>query len=249
MKSFKNIFEEKKFYTRTQMIDWCLKNIEDFDITHETDNDDYLDNGVSEQMFKISEDKQVIHRTIPVETVVKTQDTYIPFKFDVLEIITFDATKLKQFSCNDILLQGIEGNTIGFKNCNSLDFSNVDYIDNMVLYFKNIKKITPQMLNKNMFFEVSFNKCTDPRIYDFSNYDNINIDSLFVYFDNIPITNLSYIIENDSMEFNEINFYYKNKFLNNLFKITSKYLEMDNKKDHIMDFTLEMIDSGFEDML
>ncbi len=249
MKSFKKIFEEKKFYTRTQMIDWCLKNIEDFDITYKTDNENYLDAGVSKQGFKISEDKQVIHRDIPVETVVKTKDTYIPFKFEVLEIITFHAPQLKQFSCNNILLPGSEGDMIGFNKCNSLDFSNVDYIDGMFLYFNNIKKITPQMLNKNEFFEVAFNKCADPHIYDFSNYDNINIESLFVYFDNIPITNLSYIIENDSMEFNEIHFYYKNKFLNMLFKITSKYLQMDNKSEHIMDFTLEMIDAGFEDML
>lgn len=256
MKNFKSIFEQKKIYTRAEMIKWCNKNIKDFDIpSNIKDQNKYLnEDGESRKGFAISEDEQTVHRVVPNETRIITDDTFLPFKFDILEGITLKAPNLKEFSFKNTLVCNYDGDgdSVTFEECNSLDFSNLDYLDDMVICFYRIDNLLPQYLCKNRFVDIQFRACKNKQIYDFGNYDNMHVENLEIWGlteDIARITNISNLIEKQNILILVIRIFHNALYQEKLCDILDKYIRLDNKRDHIMDFTVEMIDAGFEDML
>lgn len=233
MKNFKSIFEQKKIYTRTEMIKWCNKNIKDFDIpSNIKDQNKYLnEDGESRKGFAISEDEQTVHRVVPNETRIITDDTFLPFKFDILEGITLKAPNLKEFSFKNTLV------------CN---------YDDMVICFYRIDNLLPQYLSKNRFVDIQFRACKNKQIYDFGNYDNMHVENLEIWGlteDIRRITNISNLIEKQNILILVIRIFHNALYQEKLCDILDKYIRLDNKRDHIMDFTVEMIDKGFEKYL
>ena len=250
MKSFKtHLMELKKIYTRKEMIDWGIKNIKYFDIRNNGEENLNKD-GESLNGFKISEAKQTFYRVIPDDTKIITDETFIPFIFDLVEGITIIAPNLKEFSFEKTIApSGGNVDAVTFEQCNSLDFSNLDYLDDMVICFKKTHNILPQYLCKTRFIDIQFQKCKNEHIYDFSNYDNMYVDNLEISMVGIKLRNVSNIIEKENIFIETIRIFYAGDLISELYDILNKYLVLDNKSEHIMDFTVEMIDAGFEDML
>ena len=250
MKSFKSIFEQKKIYTRTEMIDWCLKNIDYFDITNATDNEDYLEKGMSRLGFIIDEKKQLVKLSSHFEMHINTADISLPFKFDAYSGINLIAPNLKDFSFKNVEASG-NGINMTFYECNDLDFGTLKYSNHMIITFVNIIHFDVNTLTKNPFMEIYFNNCADKsNIHDFSNYDNMETLILSIFGDDaITPINISNLIENENIDILDLWITSKSQNFDITCKIVNKYFQLHNKAQHIMDFTVEMIDAGFEEML
>lgn len=246
MKSFKNLFEQKKFYKRKEIIEWCLKNVDDFDIHDEND----AVHTPSDNEFQILEMSQIVRRGSKYNLEIVTQDTELPFHFEAQygEVIV-RAPNLQKLSIRDSFT-GSFVLSLCLNNCNSLNCENLDYKIGMIIKFERMYKIEPQHLKNIYFSEVHFEFCRDPKIYDFSNYEH----SLIAHLDicktaKYDFSNVSQLIENNNIGITAVALYTNYVYNSKLCEIVNKYVAKKNKSEHIMDFTVEMLDSGFEDML
>lgn len=88
----------------------------------------------------------------------------------------------------------------------------------------------------------------------FNGLDKLEINKLILTDVNAQVKNLSELITCSSV-INDISFDYDSGFLNmkqktmKLRDIIYKYVFMTSKQDHIMDFTVDLIDAGFEDQV
>jgi hypothetical protein len=247
MKSFKSsLFEEKKIYTRAEMIDWCIKNVDYFDITNATDNNNHLTRGESDGGFEIFEKTQTVYLEAPYDLSINTSDTFLPFSFISYSGLGIEAELLTDFSFKQQKKHKYAPDkSYSFSKCDALDFTKCVYEKAMNLSFTKMKKIHPHHLGKNTFYEtLGFDTC-NKSVYDLSNYDNFNILRLWFNKSRNKLKNLSFIIENDSVKIKNLRIE-ENGPLSNLVDI---YLAKQNKTEHIMDFTMEMIDKGFEKYL
>ena len=253
MKSFKtHLIEEKKIYTRKEMIEWCLYNIDHFDITLERDNPKYLRDGQSAEGFSIIESKQLVRMTSPQRISIVTDDSYLPFTFDVYNGLSVEAVNLNQFSFTCVPKSDITKPQFAFINTDKLDFSTLDYYTNIDLYLRHLSNIHPQQLIKTRYAFLNITECDSKHVHDFSNYDNMSVKRFTLYALR-PITNLTNLIEKENINIIHISI---NSLLfksatesSELNNILISYLVNSDKKEFIMDFTVEMIDAGFEDML
>ncbi len=127
------------------------------------------------------------------------------------------------------------------------------YSDNTkisVLSFIEMSNIEPQnVINLNL-MELVFVKCNNEKTYDFSNYSNIQTTYFTIKMDGMKeLSNVSYLIENDDVKIQEFEIIKNHTRLSELCYIINEFVGLDDKKETIMDFTLRMIDNGFEDML
>lgn len=137
---------------------------------------------------------------------------------------------------------------ITFKNDNMLDYSTLNYFDTGNISFENVLKIHPQDLKLIPLDHISF-MCDNASIHDFSNYNGIDIRLL-------DIIQYQKFINTTSLLDDDVNID-KIKLIGKDVKnpgwdvniILSSYMHKTNKAQYIMDFTLEMIDCGYEDML
>ena len=86
------------------------------------------------------------------------------------------------------------------------------------------------------------------KIYDLSNYENINSRILEFSDNEHKFNNLQYVLLCDNIKMFFINacLYYTANQIDELRKIIHHYIHKDNRKEHVMDFCVELIDAGFE---
>lgn len=86
------------------------------------------------------------------------------------------------------------------------------------------------------------------KIYDLSNYENINSKILEFSDNEHKFNNLQYVLLCDNIKMFFINacLYYTPNQIDELRKIIHHYIHKDNRKEHVMDFCVELIDAGFE---
>ncbi len=248
MKNFKTILKENKLYTIDEMNEWCYKNIRQFVVV--------TDSNKGNNAFKFDRKTQTVFHHSGYDLEIVTFDTFLPFKFYCETGIDITAPNLTDFSVSYDLVQDSNKHTINmsFNTCGKLNFSSNNLIsDNTkisVLSFIEMSNIEPQnVINLNL-MELVFVKCNNEKIYDFSNYSNIQTTYFTIKMDGMKeLSNVSYLIENDDVKIQEFEIIKNHTRLSELCYIINEFVGLDDKKETIMDFTLRMIDNGFEDML
>lgn len=236
MKSFKNNI---KYYSREQMVDWCKINIIGFD------RDIYESEG-----FRIYENHQEIFSDSTM--FIETSDKELPFKFNsfygyYVNGINLTHIKVKNFTLN---LQ----NTLTFDGNNSINYNNVQWSDNIQVEFRE-SDINPQSLHNIKFHSLYF-KCgkSNSAVSDFSNYNTSIQTEDFTITTYYKFKNLTCLLDlkiqfiyitgghNSAYDVLEIN-----KLEEIIDRYTTHLYKKQNRKDHIMDMTLDLLDAGFED--
>lgn len=142
----------------------------------------------------------------------------------------------------------------GIDNITSVDFFELpQYLEvtELTLEFGYISNITTEHMAKyNNLRKVTLYRCPSPDLYDFEKYD-ITAAQYMIYPKKYRFKNLSAFVTNPNIniKFFRIEMatataeYEKDEiiFLNNIFARYNK------KSDHVMDYTLELIDNDFED--
>ena len=244
MKHFKNyIAEENKRYSREEIIDWCKINVLDFDIDYIND----IPNTWSKNGFNVKDSIQTLFYKSNKQLVIKSNDTE-------LINITFSCQnngydihceKLKKLNTDNFELDS----DLFFTKTNNLDFSDVDVPPNITTHFIECNKFNPKQIKK---INICVFDCSEnSTLSDFANYDNSPIMDLTfnTYFRYKNITNI--LSDNNFYNFYTTfaNGIYSLVEIRKLNTIFNTFLHKFSKKNYIMDFTVEMIDSGFEDEL
>ena len=250
MKNFKNhIIEntlcENERFDRRQIIEWCLKNVDNFDITREDEND--LDEqGVSDNGFRINDNMNYVEILPQTHLSINSYDHLLPSFVFVCrsDNVLIRAPHLKQLSFHKNFVFS-KMYTLTIDSCDNLDFTKIDYIKKQNIRFKNIEHLIVHGFKKRTLGNITLMDC-DFSNTDFSNYDNVAIVKLqLVRFPNSVIKNALHLIEEKSIKIDRLQV----QSVEVYDEIITKYLRQKNKVEHVMDFTLEMIDCGYEDML
>lgn len=246
MKNFKNYIneEKKKKYTREEIINWCKINVLYFDVTVFDRPQISL---WSKNHFCVEQSKQTVYYNSDKQLVIKSKDTeLLDIKF-VCEHYGYDirCEKLKKLNINNFFLNS----DICFTRTNNLDFSDIVLHSSVVAYFTECNKLVPNDI-KNIHTCV-FRCSKNSKITDFNNYNNSSIKDITInpYFKYKNTTNM--IASNDfHMVYTSLHqncdVYTGDEIdrLNNIFNI---FLSKKSSKEYVMDFTVRMIDEGFED--
>ncbi len=224
-----NLHESKKL---DQMMVWCENNIQDFTNKYGSITVDEKTNCITAQ-----------------DLVIQTSDKILPYLIDVeyeLEIKKSRLTSLKNIINLDVP-------SVFFRDQSSINFNNLvnedgNLYSGLYFSFSDYDNLNAHDFTKNIFNHLNFVSCKSKTLYDFSNYkNNKQIKKLLIY----TIENLNTIILNlvsildASVSINEIDFGYS-LHGDKLTEITNNYLNMHNKQDYVMDFTLELLDNEFD---
>ena len=137
------------------------------------------------------------------------------------------------------------------QQCDKLDIKNIK-IKNKINMFAFINSGENFSDFNNLSVSAISGVFTSNKILSFAGLDSVDFDDLRFHDISNIVKNLSDVVTTHSKILN-INFndrgtggVLRQKSLDMILK---NYIVLDNKRDHIMDFTVEMIDAGFEDML
>ncbi len=199
----------------------------------------------------------VLNKTFRGENIsLRTKDTHLKYNIDVNDTLGF-------LTC--INLESLEGivklcaTSTGFYRCYSLNFNTLESIlkrqnkiTDIDFYFDYIDSLHSHMFSDLEYSSLYFSNCRSKTLYDFSTWLHNNKVfklSLHATHDDILIfKNLSFLLD-ENVKINNINIVYKinEGFL--LSEIINKYLLKTDKSEHVMDFSLEIIEADFENML
>ena len=239
MKSFKSHVKENQTFNKDEITEWCLKNIVDYDTTllKHYEHDAIKPSG---KYPLVTARGSLLH--------IKTQDAKLPmYNFYTNYDYIIEAPNLIEFEFDAFVFDDIQYLT--FRNDTKLLYGSLDYTQQpSQLKFENVFIIEPKDL-RGYEFDTIFFDSNNTSVHDFDNYNNLDIQTLRIT-QHQKFKNISNLLD-DSVEISKIRFLgvdVKNAGFNvNI--IVNKYLFHENKSQYIMDFTVEMIDCGFEDML
>lgn len=234
----KNAEEKKKKYTREEMMFWCRLNIEAFDSPSP--------HCWSKNGFYIDQRKQKIYSKNDDLIIRSNDNELLDIKFEcerygyIINCENLKKINIKNFS----LLQ-----CFYFNKTNSLDFSNIFLTPKTDAHFVECNNINPNEIKSIpvCFFDCSKNK----KLSDFNNYYNSTIEDLIItiYFKCKNTTNIFTNNKFSSVYLMCTNGIYSQSRLQKLNSIFNIYYNKKLPKEHIMDFSLEMIDNEFEEEL
>lgn len=237
MKGFKlHITEEKKKYTAEEMYWWCVENIKNFNNGQDVEID------VNKQ--KIVNFDDVLH--------IKSEDILLPnLKFEsdgyILECPNLKTLNLKQFS--------IDETHITFKHTDALNYDNIIFPLHLDIFFDNCKTIHPNIFTKNRTSAVNFNCTSNPYVTNFSYYRNSKIFALHIApYQKFKNMSELFTIENKTEDFSctrsfreNVDIVYTAGQIKQINIIMDDFIRILDKHEYAMDFTVAMLDAGFED--
>ena len=185
---------------------------------------------------------------------ITTLETELPYEFVECDTFGISAPNLK--SLKNFPSKSMHNSTVEFYfgTCNALDFANSMYalppcdinLDNMPnIHLTDFENLSFSSQIKT----ISFMYCENPKLYDVSTYDT-EIRAMYMGL-NSKIKNLTSILTNKNCKLQFLRFSCNSKMLGfkavDFNNIIAKYIDKSNKSNYVMDMTLELIDSGFED--
>ena len=221
--------------THFNMREWCNENIFDFPALYKQ----------GEIVLDI-ESKKIIAEDI----LLITEDTELPYTLAISETLYLKASKLASF-------KNLGFNTsqyITFLLDTKLDFnqlSTLDVPDNTTFSFNIMfhNKLNAKMFTQNTFRHLYFHHCKSTTLYDFSQYRNNDIIEKFRVVGNIAPTNVTYLLDRHvyigRVEFEDV-ITIDGELLA---QIINNYLNYCDKENYTMDFTVELLDSGFDESI
>ena len=221
--------------THFNMWEWCSENIFDFHALYKQ----------GEIVLDI-ESKKIIAE----EILLITSDTELPYTLAISETLDLKAPKLVSFT-------NFGFNTspyIKFLLETKLDFnqlSTLDVPDNTKFSFKFMfhNTLNANMFTQNTFSHLYFHHCRSTTLYDFSQYRNNDIIEKFRVVGNIAPTNVTYLLDRNvyigKVEFEDV-ITIDGELLA---QIINKYLNYRDTENYVMDFTVEVLDSGFDESI
>ena len=239
-------------YTANQMIIWCLKNITDFDINI---NDGGLDLLGTTYLSRNGFSLDVTNQTIIYDTnyiLIRCNDETIPpFTFRSDFGWMFRCPNLKTLNC--LFAHDNSNAEIYFINNNNLDYSQINLTLLRNVNFENVNNINPLSLQYNTFNTLYFDCYDNNSLYDFDNYQNINI-CLLQFIARGKLKNLTSIITNENTLIYKFTLlqdgdaYYAHPQNMKLNMIVNTFLSIStNREDYAMDMTVALLEAGFED--
>ena len=182
--------------------------------------------------------------------VISTRVEEFPYIIEAENKLEIIAPNLKSFKN----LNRIDVPYILFTNQSKLNFYDLDSTGingnnvRLTFGFDNYNTLEARMFTEHDFKWLSFSNCPSSTLYDFSQYtNNAGIDRLS--FREIVISdfkNITYLLD-DSVFIYEVLFNFMGGVA--LEKIVNKYLIKQNKFEHVMDFTVELIDAEFNESI
>ena len=231
MKSFKN---SVRVYTRDQMLEWCNANIIGFNI------DDYEADG-----FYIYEKTQTVfcNQTI----FIRTRDEELPFLFKCSDGYYVAGEKL-----TDINLLHFDMNITNkfvFDGCNDINFNRFAWVNNRNFEF-HYSDINPKNIHDVAFNSLVIKCAANADVCDFANYNtSVKIEE-FSIAPGFRFKNLIRILDLEILYvyiLNTMTTTYNGHQCKTLDNIIDRYNTNTNRKDFVMDMTVDLIDAGFED--
>lgn len=223
-----------------QMDKWCRYNIIDYLNMYDAEDEDLL------QFYPHS--NQIFINACEVETI----DEELPFGLIAGEFFTIRGSNLTSFK-NMPDLDSHYGTLppMTFKFCDKLDFTQMYHdTSHLNIQFNNSRNISPRTINKNQIFaELLFEWCTSDSICDISEYVALStIKMLTIFGVKKRLSHLTDIFDTRIESIGNLrSSVYSSREESFLIDGLNKYLKL--SKDHIMDFTVELIDNGFEEDL
>lgn len=224
-----------KIYTYAEMLEWCERNIMSF--SEHT--------GSNPSGITLDVDNQYIYEYYNI--CIRSNDKRLPFRC-VAGTVTFSCPNLSSFDNFPFDNQNIP--ILHFEDICSLDFNKLEYKNDVELVFTNERSVIPSDLKHLSLSTLSYAGFNAVVTHDLSQYDNLKITKLCIT-TQYRLKNLSHTIANKNT-LERILFYpgfYETYTCERLNDIFCKYHWKADKENYIMDFTVDMIDNGFENEL
>ncbi len=192
------------------------------------------------------------------QILIQGDDTLLPFKFGSFESFVVNNSLLQ--SCANFPKICIDKQFYEFIHTNSITFNdfptNLVYRPNIHITFMRDVTVDSIYSNKSLeTYELSLITEYSKSIFDFSTYNNINTYKCRVNLNDYHITNLSNVLNIHANNLSVLEFHgYSSKIyeyydIDKINNILTYYMKKMNRNEFVMDFALELIDSGFEDIV
>ena len=220
-----------------EMKEWCETNVVDFDI---------LNNRKGEEAIVFyPQTNQIFISECSIETLDEELPYYLLEGGDDFSI---RGPNLKSFENIPYIINGQHTSPrLVFRKCDNLDFKKVLFKPTELILEFNSMKISPLNLNPDQeFYDLYFKWCNNQDVLDMSTYKHLNtVQNLTIFGSNRRFQNLSDILETKIVKISNLHSgAYSSRSEVALIEVINKYLKLG--KDYIMDFTVELIDAGFE---
>ncbi len=227
---------------------WISKNCYDIN----TDNYKIMYSDVA-KYFSIDDNGTINGESIDIRTDVET----LPYKIREFTRFALLGTNLK--SCVNFpeiyTARGIPVYDLSYVHV--LDFSDMPSMIQHLKLFRTNNLSIDRIFSKPSLklHAIHFTRSNSEDICDFSKYKNINVKNCAIDLHENRISNLSDVLYLEHNRLAVLEFkllhaqYYHTDKIKAMNKILSKYLDNYNRKNYIMDMTVEIMDSDLEDVL